>query len=86
MSSVDMSTVDKIVKALDKIVKALDKNVKALDKILKIANLVLKLSRLLTFLKSATYSRFLWFFLTKTDRGVTRSLSLKGFSNRTRNS
>ena len=46
MSSVDMSTVDKIVKALDKNVNTVD--------ILKIANFLLKLSRLLTFLKSAT--------------------------------
>ena len=57
MSSVDMSTVDKIVNALDKIVKALDKNVNTVD-ILKISNFWLKLSRLLTFWKSASYSQF----------------------------
>ena len=45
-----------------------------------------KLSRLLTFWKCATFSRFWGFFYTKTDQVVTRSLSLKGFSNRTRNS
>ena len=50
MSSVDMSTVDKIVKALDKNVNTVD--------ILKIANFWPKLSRLLTFWKSASYSQF----------------------------